>query len=227
MKNSTSFLKGIKAILPITAGIIPFGVIYGITAVSAGIPVFPSMAMSSVIFAGAGQIALVNAFASGASVISAAAIVTLINLRMAMYGASIAPYLKTGNIFKRVLAAYLLTDQAYAVSITEYSTSSKVSRMSFYLGAAGFLWAVWQAATAAGVFLGKTLPGGLSLEFAVPLTFIALMGPFLKNRYFAVTAVVSAAVMAAAGNLPYNTGFFIAVFSGLTAGYLYKRRVRA
>ncbi len=217
------YIKGAKSVSPIIAGIIPFGLIYGISAVSAGIPVFPSIAMSFIIFAGAGQIALVNALSSDAPVFTAVAIVALINLRMAMYGASIASHIRSRNIFKRILASYLLTDQAYAVSIAEFNTDKNTDKLQFYLGSAVFMWFTWQISTVTGVLLGKTLPEGLSLEFAVPLTFLALLGPFLKDKFFITSAAVSAGIMIIARNLPYNTGFFIAVFAGITAGILYKR----
>lgn len=218
------FVKGTKSVLPILAGLIPFGLIYGSSAVSSGILKVPSIAMSFIVFAGAAQLSIINSFTSGTSVIAAVAIAALINLRMGMYGASISPHIQSKNLFIRVFSSFLLTDQAYAVSIAEYIRGNNTNILKFYFGAAVPIWMTWQTATITGVLLGNTLPSWLSLEFAVPLTFLALLGHFLKDRYYISAAAVSGTLMVLTRNLPYNSGFFIAVFSGMAAGYFIKRK---
>ncbi len=217
------YIKGAKAVSPILAGIIPFGLIYGVSAVSSGLPQSVSAAMSFIIFAGAAQISILHSFTEGVSVLTAVAVASLINLRMAMYGASIAPYIRSKNLLLRIFASFLLTDQAYAVTIAEITRKTEVQPLKFYTGAGILIWTGWQSASIAGICAGKTIPQSLSLEFAVPLTFLALLGPFLKNKYFIFSAAVSGGLMIITENLPYNTGFFIAVFGGIAAGFLLKK----
>jgi len=82
------------------------------------------------------------------------------------------------------------------------------------------LWAVWQAGTAAGIFLGTQIPQTWSLDFVIPLTFMALLFPTIRDRS-SVVAAVSAGLLALIGhNLPYNLGLFLASFGGIGAGWI-------
>ncbi len=216
------FYKGLKASLPILTGLLPFGLLYGVSATAAGITKTASIAMSFIIFAGAAQMSVINSYLSGIPVTAAVTIAVLINLRMAMYGISIGEHLKSGNPLIRIISSFLLTDQAYVVSIAEYEKSNEINHLYFYLGAAFPIWMTWQAATVTGVLIGRTFPPWLPLEFAVPLTFLALLAPFIQKSRYIVTAAVSGIIMISVKNLPYNSGFFIAVFSGITAGFIYK-----
>lgn len=118
----------------------------------------------------------------------------------------------------RGVLAYLLTDQAYAVSISAYGDHGPPSKSWFFFGAAITLWGIWQTGTAAGILLGAQIPPSWSLDFAIPLTFLALLFPTIRNRPSAVAAV-SAGLLALVGHkLPYNLGLFIASFGGISAG---------
>ncbi len=227
MTNSKikDFIKGAKAISPLIAGVSPFGMIYGVTAAGSGLPDSVSILMSVIIFAGSAQIALVDLLKDNAPVFTILSTVFLINLRMAMYGASISEHIRGKNIFLRMFSSYFLTDQAFAISIGKFAEDKKINKIAFYLGGAITLWVAWQISTVIGVLLGKTLPDGLSLEFAIPLTFLAVTMPFLKEKRFVVTAIVTGICMLFSRNLPYHAGFFISVFAGIFAGMLFKRLI--
>jgi predicted branched-subunit amino acid permease len=218
------FLKGLKTVTPILVGIIPFGIICGITSVNAGLTETQSIFMSFIIFAGSAQMALANLVYTNSPMITVIATVTLINLRMAMYSASISKHIETKSFIKRIFAAYLLTDQAYAISISEFSKNSKINKINFYIGVAFTIWFTWQISLISGVFVGKTIPESWSLEFAIPLTFLAVTVPFLKDKFFIITAITTGIIMILTHNIPYNAGFFISVFSGIVVGLFFKRK---
>ena len=72
--------------------------------------------------------------------------------------------------------------------------------------------------TALGIFLGTAIPASWSLDFALPLTFIAMVVPVLKNRP-AIAAAVSAGVVALlAYALPYKLGLILAALVGIAIG---------
>ena len=101
----------------------------------------------------------------------------VVNLRHALYSASVAPYLKRLNSGWKMLLAYLLTDEAYAVAITHYAQGGNGTRKHWYFFGAGLtLWTSWQASTAVGILLGAQVPASWSLDFTLPLTFIAARG---------------------------------------------------
>ena len=51
----SEFIAGVRAELPILLGVTPFGMIYGVLAMGAGLPASAAMAMSSIVFAGSAQ----------------------------------------------------------------------------------------------------------------------------------------------------------------------------
>ena len=217
----SEFFHGIKAELPILMGTIPFGLIYGVSARSFGIPAVMAQAMSLIIFAGSAQfvvIQLINASVPAAIILLTACI---INLRHALYSASVAPHLKERGRLWRLLLPYLLTDEAYAVAITHYQQPDADAPKHWYFFGAGLvLWLTWQLGTAAGLLLGAHIPASWSLDFTLPLTFIALVIPALKKRADAIAAGTAGLVAVLATRLPFNSGLLVATFIGIALGLL-------
>ncbi|MDK2791743.1 MAG: hypothetical protein PWQ25_606 [Deferribacteres bacterium] len=217
------FLKGVKDVSPFITGVSPFGLIYGVTAAKSGLSFIQSFTMSQIIFAGASQIAFIEQLNSNSSWLIIIATVFMINLRMAMYSASLSPYFKNLSTFKKAVMSYFLVDQAYAVTIAKIAKDNNVNKLAYYMGAGITMWTVWQISTLLGILVGTTIPATFSLEFAIPLTFMAILVNFLKEKHFIVTAIVSATCMIFLKHIPLNLGFFIAVFAGVFAGKLFKR----
>jgi predicted branched-subunit amino acid permease len=222
--TSTEVRAGAAAIAPMLVGVIPFGLVAGATAVSDGFGVGAAVGMSTIVFAGASQLAAFQALASGGSAVVAAIAACTINLRMLLYSASLAPHLAHEKTGRRLLAAYLLTDQAYAVSITRWQAgdTEPEGRLPYYLGAGVTLWAVWQLSTLAGALAGAALPSDLPLDFAVPLVFLVLLVPTLTSRPALVAAAAGggAAVVAAelgAGSLSILAGAVVGIAAGALA----------
>lgn len=219
-------LAGVRAISPLMLGIVPFALVAGITAVEAGFSTVQAVGMSVILFAGASQLAAIELVGQSAPVVVVVLTAVVINLRFVMYSASIAPYFRRFDAASKWLSGYVLTDQAYALSIAEYNEAGpeERSRKWFYLGAALTLWVVWQAGTLAGALLGATVPAGLSLEFAVPLTFLALLFHAVEDEPTVVAAVVGGGVAVVAAVLPFNLGLVTAAIVGIAAGVLVEKR---
>ncbi|TMJ07829.1 MAG: AzlC family ABC transporter permease, partial [Bacillati bacterium ANGP1] len=177
------FAAGAKAEVPVLFGVVPFGLIYGALALQAGIPPGAALAMSSVVLAGSAQFVGTQLFAAGAP--GALIILTtfIVNLRHMLYSASVAPYLSRLGLRWKMLLAYLLTDEAYAMTITHYQQTGTPTpalparggaredqRHWFFLGAGATLWTTWQVSTAIGLYVGARIPASWNLEFALPLT---------------------------------------------------------
>jgi 4-azaleucine resistance transporter AzlC len=153
------FLYGVRAELPILFGVAPFGMIFGVLAREAGLDVLQTQAMSSVVFAGSAQFVMAQLFASHTPFLVIVLTAFLINLRHALYSASVAPYLRHLPRRWRWFLAYLLTDEAYAVTIMHYRLGGETGNKHwFFLGSGLALWGTWQASTAAGIFLGAQVP---------------------------------------------------------------------
>ena len=211
-------------------GIIPFGLIAGATPVTNGLGGAAAIGLSTIVFAGASQLAAVDVLAHGGSVLVAVLAACTINLRMLLYSASIAPYLADEPVPRRLGAAYLLTDQAYAVSITRWSTDTdRERRLPYFLGAGLLLWSAWQVSTVVGVLVGSAVPADVPLDFAVPLVFLVLLVPTLTSRPALVAAAVGggaavAAAEAGAGPLYIIVGALSGIAAGAFADVLEDRR---
>ena len=163
MNRRQAFSLGLRSVMPLLLGVVPFGVIYGVVALQSGIPPLAAMAMSSIVFAGSAQFLLAQLVGAGAPLLLTAGAVGLVNLRHALYSASVAPIL--GHLPRRwkILLAYLLTDEAYAAAIP-HLLAGKADAPSFamrhwILFGSGFgLWSGWQLSTLAGVLIGAQLP---------------------------------------------------------------------
>ena len=221
----TEFLSGVKAELPLMIGVTPFGMIYGILAIAAGLPPSVAQAMSFIIFAGSSQFVFAQLFGLGVPAIINIFTVGVINLRHGLYSASIAPYLQKLSTRWKLLLAYLLTDEAYAVTILHYQQEEeKRHKHWFFLGAGFTLWTTWQLSTALGIFLGASVPASWSLDFTLALIFIALVVPSLKDKA-SLGAALSAGVAAIIlFNMPLKTGLLVASLIGIAVGLLVEMR---
>jgi branched chain amino acid efflux pump len=218
-----SFLCGIKAVLPILVGIIPFSLITGLFAADAGLSPAKAISMSYIVFAGAAQLATVDLINQNASPMVIILTAVIINLRFSMYSASLAPHFNGLPVTLRGLLAYLLTDQAYAVTIIAFNNERKKFKHYYYIGAATTLWLTWQVGTIVGVFVGTLVPTSWSLDFAVPLTFLALVFPTMTSRPALMAAIVAGVMILLTHTFPYNLGLFISSFSGVLVGFIVDR----
>jgi 4-azaleucine resistance transporter AzlC len=208
-------------VLPIFPGIIPFATISGIAAVEMGLSPSLAMAMSVLVFAGASQLAALQLIAQAAPLAVIVSTALIINLRFTMYSASIAPCFRALSLKWKSLLAYLLTDPAYGLSIAQFREfPGMANKQWFYLGVAASSWLVWQSFTAAGIFLGAHVPENWSLDFAVPLMFIALALPALYDRATLAAGLTAALVSILAAQLPLNLGLIVAALSGILLGVL-------
>jgi 4-azaleucine resistance transporter AzlC len=235
------FLAGARAVMPILLGVAPFGMIYGVLALEAGLPAVQAQAMSAIVFAGSAQFILTQLVHLEAPAFVMVVTVFVVNLRHALYSASVAPYIQHLPRRWKLLLAYLLTDEAYAVVIHHYEAeaqsanaapqpSSLVTRLIasqahyFFLGAGLALWSTWQLSTAVGVFLGAVVPSSWELDFTLALTFIALVIPNLKDRAGVAAAISAGLVALLAFGLPYKLGLIVAALIGVLAGLLIEPR---
>ena len=215
------FKAGVKDGLPVQLGILPFGVVFGVLGVESGLTPYQTFFMSSLLFAGTSQIIFAQLVALATPVIILLGSVAALNARHLLYSASISEYLRDKPLRWRIMLAYLLTDEAYAVSILRYRQKPHNEMMHYHLLGSGILlWSVWQIATLIGVLAGNAIPEELSLGFVIPLIFMAITLPLIKSRVEVATIGTSTACVFAFAHLPYNLWLLIAAIAGIAAGTL-------
>ena len=144
-----------------------------------------------------------------------------VNLRMAMYSASITPYLGAVPFWKRAIAAYFLVDQSYAVSISKYEKEPEMplsQKLAYFFGVVVPVCPSWYIFTVVGALVGQQIPESWALDFVMPLAFLALIGPMLRTPAHMVAALTGTTVALLAAGLPYNLGLLAAGAAGMIAG---------
>jgi 4-azaleucine resistance transporter AzlC len=215
----SEFLHGIRDELPILIGVLPFGMIYSVSALSAGIPASIAQAMSCIVFAGSAQFVIAQLIAAGTPSLVVILTAFIVNIRHMLYSASVAPSTRKLSSLWKWLLAYLLTDEAYAVTISHYQkVGDDMHKHWYFLGAGLALWTTWQLSSATGIFLGGHIPASWSLDFTAPLTFIALVVPTLKDRASTAAALTAALIALLVMVLPLKLGIALAALVGIAVG---------
>jgi 4-azaleucine resistance transporter AzlC len=225
-ESGKEFWNGVRAEIPLLIGVFPFGMIYGALALNAGLSTLASQMMSSMVFAGSAQFITAQLVHDAAPAFVIIVTIAVVNLRHMLYSASLAPYLHDLSFRWKALLSYLLTDEAYAPTIIKYERDGGAGPVShwFLLGAGFSLWFTWQVSTALGIFLGAAIPEDWPLDFALPLTFIAMVVPILKNRPMVASALSAGVVALLAFSLPYKLGIILAALTGILVGTILESR---
>lgn len=219
-----SLIAGAVASSPLLTSAIPFGVICGASCVEAGISEWGALGMSGIMFAGVSQLVTTQLLAQDASLWVIIITGVMINMRMFMYSASLSVHFEDEPVLKRIGLAYFLTDQAYATSIKGYEEGIEINKPIYYLGAGMLMWTGFFFSTAVGAYFGNIIPSGWELDFIVPLTFIALLVPAIKNWFMLYSALAAAGVALLAHAFPCNMGLLLGAITGIFLGYSLERR---
>ncbi|MFT3690439.1 AzlC family ABC transporter permease [Paenirhodobacter sp.] len=216
-----AYRRGFLAGLPFLLVIIPFGALFGVAGAEAGMRLTEVMGFSILVIAGASQFTAVQLMNDHAPVVVVIATSLAVNLRMAMYSAALAPHLGISTRWQKVLIAYFTTDQTFAISAQEYERMPRwtlAEKLACFAGACTPTCLPWSVATLAGALLGKAIPAGMALDFAVPVTFLAMIAPMLRSLPHLVAAVVSVLAALVLSFLPAGTGVLIAAVLAMIAG---------
>lgn len=221
------FLAGMKATIPLVIGAVPFGLIFGALSITSGISVLGTMALSVFVFAGSAQFIGVGLVAAGASIPVIVLTTFVVNLRHALYSATLAPYVK--HLPQRWLLplAYMLTDESFVTASTHYAAPGDLTHKHwYYLASNVILFGFWQLATWGGIFAGTVIPDPtrLGLDFAMSATFIGMMVPLIKTRPVLAAVVVASVVAVLTFSMPNKIGLIIAALSGVVAGVITESR---
>jgi 4-azaleucine resistance transporter AzlC len=217
------FWAGGKDTLPLEIGAIPFGIIFGAVAITSGLSPLAAAGMSAFVYAGSAQFIGAGLVAAGTPIPIIILTTFVVNLRHALYGASLGPYMR--HLPQRWVAplGFWLTDETYVVVIQRFERGDDAPyRHWYYLGSALFMYVNWQVWTWVGIFAGQNIqdPNALGLDFAMVVTFIGMMVPLLRSRALVVAFLVSSVASVLASGLPNNLNLIVAPLLGVIAGVL-------
>ena len=219
--TTESFWRGFRDGAPFVLVIGPFGMVFGVVATEAGLNLAETMGFSILVIAGAAQFTAVQLMVDGAPTLIVLATALAVNLRMAMYSASLVAHLGRAALWKRALVAYLNVDQTYALSAAEYERRAELpvaGKMAYFFGTAAPVCPFWYGFTLLGALLGGTIPPEFALDFAVPITFLALIAPMLKSAAHVAAALTSVVLALALAWLPSGIGLLLAAGAAMAVG---------
>ena len=220
-KPQSAFLQGLADGAPFVLVVVPFALLFGVVATEAGLDLAQVMGFSVLVIAGASQFAALAQMKADAPTLMILATALAVNLRMAMYSASLTPYLGRARLWQRALAAYLLVDQSYLLSVTKYEAAPELTlggRLRYFAGVMSVITPLWYGASLAGALVGKAIPPALALDFAVPITFLAMIAPMLRTLAHLAAAATSVGLALALAGLPYGSGLLVAAATAMAVG---------
>ncbi|EPX76557.1 AzlC family ABC transporter permease [Salipiger mucosus] len=226
----SSYWKGVRDGAPFLLVVLPFGMLFGVLATEAGLPMFDTLAFSVVVVAGAAQFTAMQLMQDNAPTVIVIISALAVNLRMAMYSAAMTPHLGELPVWKRAVAAYLLLDQTYASSAIQYEREPDMTlseRFAYFLGVASIICPGWYGFTLVGVMMGAAVPPEYGLDFALPIAFLAMIGPALRTGAHVAAALVAVTAALLLSVVPYNLGMLVAALLGMMAGAEVERRTQA
>lgn len=222
-----AFLAGFRDTFPLIVGALPFGLIYGVLVLNSGLSFPAGMAMSTFVFAGSAQFIAAGLIASNVSVFVIILTTFVVNIRHALYSATLAPCLNHLPKRWQLPMTFWLTDETFAVAAKHFYEHGD-SRMFkwYYLGSALFMYSNWQLCTLIGLIAGSSIPDAANwgLDAAMPVTFTGIVVPYLRNRPMWICVIVAGAVAVVANPLPHKAGLILASLAGITAGVIAENR---
>ena len=223
------FWRGALHAVPFLLGLVPFALVFGVMARAAGFDLVQVNAMSILVLAGASQLTIVELVQQQAPTLIVILSALAVNLRMAMYSASLAPWLGRASPRARAAVAYGLVDQCFVLSLTEYERAPSLTmaqRLAYFTGTALVMVVPWIVLSHLGAVLGRALPvAEWGLDIAVPVMFIAMVAPSLRSIPHLVAASVSVALALALHWLPAGLGLLVAAPFAMVAGAATEQRL--
>lgn len=228
--SKSTYWRGVRVATPFLLMVVPFGALFGVVGTEAGLNLAQVMGFSVLVIGGASQFAALQLMTENVPTVVVLASALAVNLRMAMYSAALAPHLGAAPLWQRVIMGYFNFDQTYAIGVQEYEDRPGLTigqRVGFFLGAASVFGPTWYLSTLAGALLGEAIPPALALDFALPITFLALIGPALRTPAHMVAAGVSILLALVFAPVPYGLGLLLAAVGAMAAGAEVERRLEA
>jgi predicted branched-subunit amino acid permease len=218
--------RGILDAVPLFIPAIPFAFVLAVAILDSGVNEATGLSSSVIVYAGAAQLTLVTLLGAGAAWAAVTAAL-VVNTRHALYSLALAPAFQRQPAWFRWVGSALLIDQMFVLA-EPHKDDDPADFRRYYLGAALFMFAAWNACTAVGLLVGPSVPTDWGLAFAVPVMFTGMLLPGLVGAAppKVVAAVVGGAATVLAAGLPNRSGLLVGAAAGVLAGLMAARFTR-
>ena len=223
------FFQGVFDALPLIVGGVPFGIIFGTLSLNAGLDIWQTIGMSSIVFAGSAQFVAIGMLAAGTSFGFIIAATLIVNLRHLIYAASMLPHIKHLPQCWRVPLGFLLIDEVFAATYPRYLNNPTDGNNHWhYLGVGVAFYLSWNVATIIGIFFGTSIPGieTWGLDFAMSATFIGMVMPHLVNKPMIIAVGTSGSLALLTFDWPHKMGLVLSSLIGMAVGYYFEQATK-
>jgi predicted branched-subunit amino acid permease len=224
--SRAAFMDGVRETLIIAPSYLPFALVCGVAAVNAGLSLPAALALPGLVYGGSSQAVLTQFLQSASSLWVAVLSGLVVNLRMAVYSAAMAPRVRHLSTPRRMLAAAFLVDNAFAFMQQRRQDRPDESNdhlLAYYAGLTCVLWPAWIAFCMLGSLAGSVIPSSWQLDFAIPLAFIATLATTVRSMPLLAAAVAGGVASVVLFALPLKLGLIAACLLGLLAGLMADR----
>ena len=210
--------KGFIDTLPLGISVSIYGLVYGVLGGKAGLSIIEIAAMSLFVFAGASQIAAVQMIALGSNPFSIIITVLIINLRHLLLAASISPYLTEIPFKMKMVNAFFMTDESYAVTYNHFQKNK--GSWEYFLGSGLNIYILWGASGVIGCLFGSALPSQFNFifDFAFVAAFIGILVPMIID-FPVVFTVIASGIISILG-YKYIPGKWYILIAGIGASFV-------
>ena len=223
-----AYFSGIRDTVLVIPSYLPFGLVCGVASVNAGLTTGASIALPALVYGGSSQAVLLQFLQGNASLWVAILSGCVINLRMAVYSAAMASKVRHLGKPQRMLVAAFLVDNTFAfMQERERTHPHDKNIIAYYAGVSTMFWSFWFLFCVIGVFAGNIVPASWQLDFAVPLSFIAIAATSIRSVPMAASALVAGLASVVLFALPLKLGLIAACLAGLMAGLLAQKMTAA
>ena len=216
-----AFRAGLRDTVFVVPSYLPFGLVCGVASVNAGLTTGAALALPALVYAGSAQAVVMQFVQGSASLWVAVLSGCVINLRLAVYSAAMSAKVRQFSTVQRMLVAGFLVDNTFAFVLARArSHPNDPHLIAYYAGVTTMFWSFWLLFCAIGIFAGNIVPTSWQLDFAIPLSFIAISATSIRSVPMAVAAVAGGAASVLLFSLPLKLGLIAACLIGLMAGLL-------
>ncbi len=219
-------LDGMRQMVPAAVGVLPFATMIGVAVGASPLSSVLGWVAGLVVAGGSAHLAITASVTVGAGFVATVATALLINSRTLIYGALLAPALRSQPRWFKWVAAYALVDQLYAAVSSVTDREPRYVR-EYYLGGMAVLWPTYMAGVAAGIVMGPVLPTAIPLALAIPILFLAMILPSLADRPAKAAALTAMTAAMLGSALPAGVGMLIGIAAGVAAGAAVEARADA
>ena len=212
--------KVLRASMAVALPVGFYGAAFGAASIAAGLDIWQTIALSSLLFSGASQFAIASVIGGGGSLLAAILASVLLGVRNGFYALRMAPLLQVRGI-KRLVAAHITIDEATAVALAQDQSDPAAIRKGFWYTGLG-VYFFWNLFTILGALSASLLedPSKWGLDSAVPAAFLALLWPQLTTRRLRTIALLAIAMsLALSPILPVGAPIISVVFIAVVAGW--------